>query len=146
MNKLFNFNALNCNEKVKEEQNLPHMNRKDVFSRVFRAGRRTYFFDVKETRAGDYYLTITESKKHYDHDDQTYYRKHKIYLYKEDFKDFETALSETMKFIIDNKGTEIITDSNKSGKKENPQTEENSTESDEDLDKLDDERFQFDEK
>ncbi|MCY4217562.1 MAG: DUF3276 family protein [Flavobacteriaceae bacterium] len=119
------------------------MNRKDVFSRVFRAGRRTYFFDVKETRAGDYYLTITESKKHYDQDDQPYYRKHKIYLYKEDFKDFDEALNETMKFIIDEKGTEIISDSSTPDK---TQTEETPIQSsDKNLDKLDDENFQFDE-
>ncbi|MCY4160431.1 MAG: DUF3276 family protein [Flavobacteriaceae bacterium] len=117
------------------------MNRKDVFSRVFRAGRRTYFFDVKETRAGDYYLTITESKKHYNHDEQPYYRKHKIYLYKEDFNDFKEALKETMKFIIDNKGTEIISNAGKSIENQN---EENPLESsDENLDQLDDENFQF---
>ena len=57
----------------------------EIFSKVLRAGRRTYFFDVRGTKAGDYYLTITESKK-FTHDDGSYhYKKHKIYLYKEDF-------------------------------------------------------------
>ena len=57
----------------------------EIYSKILRAGRRTYFFDVRETKASDYYLTITESKK-YSNDDGTYfYKKHKIYLYKEDF-------------------------------------------------------------
>ena len=60
----------------------------EIFSQVLRAGRRTYFFDVRETKAGDYYLTITESKK-FTHDDGSFhYKKHKIYLYKEDFTEF----------------------------------------------------------
>ncbi len=128
---------------MKEDPKPTHMNHTDIFSRVFRAGRRTYFFDVKETRAGDYYLTITESKKHFDQDDQPYYRKHKIYLYKEDFNDFNEALNETIKFIIDNKGVDIISNTSKTEKK---QTREDPIESsDEKLDKLDDENFQFDE-
>ena len=57
-------------------------------SQVLRAGRRTYFFDVRETKAGDYYLTITESKK-FTNDDAFYFKKHKIYLYKEDFTEFK---------------------------------------------------------
>ena len=64
----------------------------DIYSKVLRAGRRTYFFDVRSTKADDYYLTVTESKK-FTHDDGTFhYQKHKIYLYKEDFSDFHEML------------------------------------------------------
>ena len=63
-----------------------------IFSKVLRAGRRTYFFDVRETRAGDYYLTITESKKNTADDGNFFYKKHKIYLYKEDFESFKELL------------------------------------------------------
>ena len=82
----------------------------EIYSKVLRAGRRTYFFDVRETKASDYYLTITESKK-YSNDDGTYfYKKHKIYLYKEDFSDFQTNLSEVIDFIINERGIEVISE------------------------------------
>tara|TARA_A100001011_G_scaffold394379_1_gene486647 strand:+ start:3349 stop:3717 length:369 start_codon:yes stop_codon:yes gene_type:complete len=82
----------------------------EIFSKVLRAGRRTYFFDVRETKASDYYLTITESKK-FTYDDGTfYYKKHKIYLYKEDFKDFSLILREVVDFIIKERGEEVISD------------------------------------
>ncbi|MFZ9943649.1 MAG: DUF3276 family protein, partial [Bacteroidia bacterium] len=58
--------------------------RSDLFAKAVRAGKRTYFFDVKSTRSNDYYLTITESKKRFK-DDGFAYEKHKIFLYKEDF-------------------------------------------------------------
>ena len=64
----------------------------EIFSQVLRAGRRTYFFDVRETKAGDYYLTITESKKFTHEDGSFHYKKHKIYLYKEDFTEFAEIL------------------------------------------------------
>ena len=60
------------------------MEREEIFSKVLRAGRRTYFFDVRSTKAGDYYLTISESKKFTNDDGTFYFKKHKIYLYKED--------------------------------------------------------------
>ncbi len=82
----------------------------EIFSRVFRAGRRTYFFDVRETRAGDYYLTITESKRQNNEDGSFYYKKHKIYLYKEDFDKFKELLNEVMDYIIAEKGTEVISE------------------------------------
>lgn len=82
----------------------------DIFERVIRAGRRTYFFDVRETKAGDFYLTITESKKFTNDDGSYFYRKHKIYLYKEDFEDFKTALDEATTFIIEEKGEEVISE------------------------------------
>lgn len=82
----------------------------EIFSKVLRAGRRTYFFDVRGTRAGDYYLTITESKK-FTHDDGSFhYKKHKIYLYKEDFTAFKDILNEVMDYIIDEKGEEVISE------------------------------------
>jgi len=84
--------------------------RNEIFSRVLRAGRRTYFFDVRETRAGDYYLTITESKRQNNEDGSFYYRKHKIYLYKEDFEKFKELLNEVTDFIIAEKGPEVISE------------------------------------
>ena len=82
----------------------------EIFSKVLRAGRRTYFFDVRETKAGDYYLTITESKKFVNDDGTFFYKKHKVYLYKEDFNEFKSFLDETTNFIIDKKGEEVISD------------------------------------
>ena len=68
-------------------------NRKEeIYSKRVRAGKRTYFFDVKATRSQDYYLTITESKKRFK-DDGFFYEKHKIFLYKEDFNKFIDALT-----------------------------------------------------
>lgn len=84
--------------------------REEIQSKVMRAGRRTYFFDVRETRAGDYYLTITESKKFTNEDGSFHYKKHKIYLYKEDFEDFSQNLDEMTNFIIHEKGEEVISE------------------------------------
>ena len=86
-----------------------HVN-EDIFSKVLRAGRRTYFFDVRSTKAGDYYLTISESKKFTNDDGTFYFKKHKIYLYKEDFENFSNILGEMTKYIIDEKGEEVISD------------------------------------
>ncbi|MFS4494526.1 PUR family DNA/RNA-binding protein [Maribacter sp. 2308TA10-17] len=86
------------------------MEQEEIHSKVLRAGRRTYFFDVRSTKAGDYYLTITESKK-FTHDDGSFhYKKHKIYLYKEDFDAFKENVIEMMDFIINEKGTEVISE------------------------------------
>ena len=82
----------------------------EIYSKVIRAGRRTYFFDVRETKASDYYLTITESKKYSNDDGTFFYKKHKIYLYKEDFSDFKDILSEVMDFIISERGIEVISE------------------------------------
>ena len=74
--------------------------REDIFSKVVRAGKRTYFFDVKEMKSGEYYLTITESKRRFDNDHgKFYYEKHKLFLYKEDFERFSDAFKETLEFI-----------------------------------------------
>ncbi len=86
------------------------MDQEEIYSKVLRAGRRTYFFDVRSTKAGDYYLTITESKK-FTHDDGSFhYKKHKIYLYKEDFQAFRENMEEMMDYIIAEKGQEVISE------------------------------------
>ena len=72
----------------------------ELFSKAVRAGKRTYFFDVKSTRAGENYLTITESKKRFDQQSgKFFYEKHKLFLYQEDFDKFETALKQAYEFI-----------------------------------------------
>ena len=74
--------------------------RQEIFSETVRAGKRTYFFDVKSTRAGEYYLTITESKRRFNNDSgKFFYEKHKLFLYKEDFEKFATGLKTTVDFI-----------------------------------------------
>ena len=85
-------------------------NQEEIYSKVLRAGRRTYFFDVRETKASDYYLTITESKKFTNDDGSFYYKKHKIYIYKEDFENFSAFLNETMNFIFEQRGIEVISE------------------------------------
>ena len=86
--------------------------KQEILSKALRAGRRTYFFDVKATKAEDYYLTITESKKFTNEDGSFHFKKHKIYLYKEDFNAFKSILEEMTSFIFDKKGEEIISDNN----------------------------------
>tara|TARA_A100001011_G_scaffold227988_1_gene236139 strand:- start:2650 stop:3027 length:378 start_codon:yes stop_codon:yes gene_type:complete len=86
------------------------MEREEIFSKVLRAGRRTYFFDVRSTKAGDYYLTLTESKKFTNDDGSFHYKKHKIYLYKEDFTEFSEILNEMTNYIISEKGEEVISE------------------------------------
>ena len=71
----------------------------DIYSKPVRAGKRTYFFDVKATKGNDYYLTITESKRRVDNNGQYAYDKHKIFLYKEDFEKFAEGLDEVIKYI-----------------------------------------------
>jgi hypothetical protein len=70
--------------------------REEVFSKKVRAGKRTYFFDVKSTRSNDYYITVTESKKRLE---DGVFVKHKIFLYKEDFEKFAEGLTETVEYI-----------------------------------------------
>lgn len=83
---------------------------KDIFSKVLRAGRRTYFFDVRATKADDYYITITESKKFTEEDGSYHFKKHKIYLYKEDFAAFNEILSEMTQYVVNHKGEEVISE------------------------------------
>ncbi len=85
-------------------------NKGEVYSKILKAGRRTYFFDVKATKQDDYYLTITESKKYTSDNGSYYYKKHKIYLYKEDFEEFQDLLNEVTEFIISEKGKEVISE------------------------------------
>lgn len=74
--------------------------REEIFSRAIRAGKRTYFFDVKATRAEEQYLTITESKRRFNNEQgKFFYEKHKIFLYKEDFDKFKNGLTEVLDFI-----------------------------------------------
>lgn len=77
----------------------------EIFTKVVRAGKRTYFFDVKATRREDYYLTITESKKRVGKEGKVFYEKHKIFLYKEDFEKFKDGLHDAVDFIGNGKET-----------------------------------------
>jgi hypothetical protein len=111
----------------------------EIYSKVFRAGRRTYFFDVRETKAGDYYLTITESKKNMNEDGTFSYKKHKIYLYKEDFGKFKELLDDVTAFIIQEKGEEVISERHQkdfnpsTNAEENVEAKEEAAESEENL-------------
>ena len=106
----------------------------EIFSKSVRSGRRTYFFDVRSTRAEDYFLTITESKRDFNEDGSPFYKKHKIYLYKEDFQNFKNALSQVTDFIISEKGEEIISNTenldNKSKEKNQKESDSGITEVD----------------
>jgi len=73
-----------------------------LYSKSVRAGKRTYFFDVRATRAGDYYLTITESKKRFSDDGKFFFEKHKVFLYKEDFDKFNDNLADAIDYIRKN--------------------------------------------
>ena len=86
-----------------EEKNV----KEEIFTKVVRAGKRTYFFDVKATRKDDYYLTITESKKRLGKEGKVFYEKHKIFLYKEDFEKFTEGLKDAVEYI-DN-GKDVLT-------------------------------------
>jgi len=74
-------------------------NREEIFSKAVRAGKRTYFFDVKKTKVEEMYLTITESKRYTSEDGKFTYQKHKIFLYKEDFEKFSVGLEQVIAFI-----------------------------------------------
>lgn len=86
------------------------LEKEEIFSKVLRAGRRTYFFDVRATKAEDYYITITESKKFTEDDGSFHFKKHKIYLYKEDFVAFSEILEEMTNYVLNNKGEEVISE------------------------------------
>ena len=74
-----------------------------ILSKAVKAGRRTYFFDVRATRGDDYFLTITESRKKTSEDGSFTFDRHKIFLYKEDFSKFCDSLNEAIDFIRQNK-------------------------------------------
>ena len=82
--------------------NAPQRNGDDVYSKPVKAGKRTYFFDVKATKGNDLYLTITESKRKVEGDGSFSYDKHKIFLYKEDFDKFREGLEEVIAYIAKN--------------------------------------------
>lgn len=86
------------------------LEKEEIFSKVLRAGRRTYFFDVRATKADDYYITITESKKFTEADGSFHFKKHKIYLYKEDFAAFAEILKEMTSYVLNHKGEEVISE------------------------------------
>ena len=102
------------------------MEKEEIYSKVLRAGRRTYFFDVRATKAGDYYLTVTESKKFTNDDGSFFYKKHKIYLYKEDFSEFNSILQEMTDYIIDEKGEEVISERHQKDFKKEEHTDDTS--------------------
>lgn len=89
-----NEEGLEKNDEMRSEQP-----REEIHSNIVRAGKRTYFFDVKATRRNDYYLTITESKKRFGRDGKFFYEKHKLFLYKEDFDKFSDSLKEVIDYI-----------------------------------------------
>ena len=85
----------------------------EIHSKVVRAGKRTYFFDVKTTRNDEYYLTITESKKRFSENGKFHFEKHKIFLYKEDFDKFSECLQDIIEYIRENQpvqGENVDTD------------------------------------
>ncbi len=120
-------------------------NNEELFSKAVRAGKRTYFFDVKATRAGENYLTITESKKRFDQQTgKFYYEKHKLFLYQEDFDKFETALKQVYEYIATGKVPqsyldEMAEEEQRKAEEEQRKKEKEFTDIDfEDLDKKDD--------
>lgn len=86
-------------ENFDQQRDFDNEGGEEVYSKVVRAGRRTYFFDVKATRGDDYFITITESRKKQGKDGAFFFDKHKIYLYKEDFSKFGEGFSEVVDFI-----------------------------------------------
>jgi Protein of unknown function (DUF3276) len=104
-------------------------NKEEIFSKVVRAGKRTYFFDVKTTRGNDYYITITESKKRFNDDGSFVYEKHKLFLYKEDFEKFEEGFSEVVTFI---KSNGLLDNEEESGEEEGRSVESSTSEFKED--------------
>ncbi len=86
-------------EGYEKNEGMEMNDRDEIYSKPVRAGKRTYFFDVKATRNNDYYLTITESKKKFEKDGSQNYEKHKIFLYKEDFDKFAEGLEDAVAYI-----------------------------------------------
>lgn len=102
---------LNKNKKMEgfeKKEGFEKNDREEIFSKAVRAGKRTYFFDVKATRKNDYYLTITESKKRFDQEGKYHFEKHKIFLYKEDFDKFADGLKEVVGYIKDHQGEALL--------------------------------------
>lgn len=89
--------------------------REEIYSKPVRAGKRTYFFDVKSTRGEDLYITITESKKRFRDDGTYFYEKHKIFLYKEDFEKFVEGINEAIDFVRGNLKEQPLHNSDNTG-------------------------------
>ena len=104
------------------------LEKEEIFSKVLRAGRRTYFFDVRATKADDYYITITESKKFTEEDGSFHFKKHKIYLYKEDFAAFSEILEEMTAYVLNHKGEEVISERHQKDFKREYQQEQETAE------------------
>ena len=113
-------------------------NREELYSVRVRAGKRTYFFDVKETRGKDLYMTITESKRNFDNDGNVHYQKHKLFLYREDFEKFEDGFIDATDKIKELMATgeyrDPIAERNASAKSE--ETSDTSTEDEVEFDDL----------
>ena len=92
--------------------------RDEIFSKAVRAGKRTYFFDVKATRKNDLFLTITESKKMLNSNGQSFFEKHKVFLYKEDLDKFSNGLAEAVEFLKEKLGGDIEQDDNNYSKED----------------------------
>ena len=101
------------------------LEKEEIFSKVLRAGRRTYFFDVRATKADDYYITITESKKFTEEDGSFHFKKHKIYLYKEDFTSFSEILNSMTEYVLNHKGEEVISERHQKDFKKEGSSERN---------------------
>lgn len=123
---------MNCIETLLiDRQNMREndmLEKDEIFSKVLRAGRRTYFFDVRATKADDYYITITESKKFTEEDGSFHFKKHKIYLYKEDFAAFSEILEEMTAYVLNHKGEEVISERHQKDFKREYQQEQETTE------------------
>ena len=104
------------------------LEKEEIFSKVLRAGRRTYFFDVRATKADDYYITITESKKFTEEDGSFHFKKHKIYLYKEDFAAFTEILEDMTSYVLNHKGEEVISERHQKDFKKEFMTEKSEVE------------------
>ena len=94
-----------------EKNGVGTTDREEIFSKAVRAGKRTYFFDVKSTKGNDFYLTITESKKRFGEEGKFFYEKHKLFLYKEDFEKFIEGLNDVISYIKSNAPVNLSTSS-----------------------------------
>ena len=114
------------NSEVTQNDGSANVEREEVYTKIVRAGNRTYFFDIKATRKNDLYLTITESKKRFNKDGKFFFEKHKVFLYKEDFEKFTDGLEDAIGFVVNNNsGEKIVT------KEEKPADSESTNSADE---------------
>lgn len=110
----------------------------EIFSKAVRAGKRTYFFDVKSTKDGNLYLTVTESKRRLRHDGNGFfYEKHKVFLYKEDFIKFSDGLAEVVEYIRKNNPTPVVEQTYTPGNDHADEVSEGGYSTDVDFDDLD---------